>query len=241
MNCISQCEKSGAKECQDLSGWEGITYEELLVRLKKYINEEVRIYTVATTSLNKKTNRICHSGSGPNLEGKFATLCTCKHSMRQYHTLDEWKSVWILGLTSRAINKGFSGIHYLFYMMKIEQAFESHKDLCQYLNKQNYLALQHKSAVRNRLGDIFEPKLSCTEPLNPKMYKTPHKNHSHGLDNNWNDDIVYKGKSAPLLLGDVNNTFVWPQPKIIFDAERGVGNLKLPLGEDLFRYLKTCE
>jgi len=72
------------KKCQDLSGWAGtgLTLEELKKKLEgEKPNKEVRVYTVKTTKLDK--NVVSHFGSGPNLECGIATLCTCKHSMRQ--------------------------------------------------------------------------------------------------------------------------------------------------------------
>lgn len=228
------------KKWQDLSHWPRITLNELLPRLQEQAENEVRVYTVATTRLDKKSNEIYHKGSGPNLEGGLTTLCTCKHSMRQNHKTDEWKGLWILGLTSRDKNNGFNGEHYLFYMMKVDQAFESHKELYEYLDKEDKNALQTKNALKNPLGDIFEPKSTCINSLDPTMYKPPHKNHSHG-DGDWHDDIMYKTKPAPLLVGDIKNTFVWSQPMIKFTLSRGVGNMKLTLGEKLFSLLEACE
>lgn len=242
MGCSTDCgtENIENKEYQDLSEWKGITLKELLSRLEGQSRDEVRVYTVATTRLDKSTNIIRHLGSGPNLEGGLATLCTCKHSMRQ-NRAENWKGQWILGLTSRAANKGFNGEHYLLYLMKVDQAFESHKELFEYLNTTDRAALRIKNAVNNRLGDIFEPADICKDPLNHQMYKIPHKNHSHIGNDGWHDDIAYNGKSAPLLLGAIQNTFVWQQPMIRFNLKRGAGNMKLTLGEDLFSRLESNE
>ncbi|MGZ4956638.1 MAG: hypothetical protein ACXV8O_00920 [Methylobacter sp.] len=242
MGCGTRCEtgKVEDKKWQDLSHWPRITLNDLRRILQEEAEVEVRVYTVATTRLDKKSNEIYHIGSGPNLEGELATLCICKHSMRQNHKTDGWKGLWILGLTSRAKSNGFNGEHYLFYMMKVDQAFESHKELYEYLDKEDKNALQIKNALKNPLGDIFEPKSICTNSLDPTMYKPPHKNHSHG-DDHWLDDIVYKTKPVPLLVGELNNTFVWSQPMIKFTLPRGVGNMKLTLGEKLFCLLKPCE
>lgn len=229
-----KAENSNQKEFQNLNDWQGLglTLEKLLNKLDEQADEEIRVYTVATTRLDKNPMVIRHLGSGPNLEGGLATLCTCKHSMRQNYNAANWENKWILGLTSRARNNGFCGEHYLFYMMKIEKAFESHAALFKHLDEKNANALQIKNAVKNRLGDIFEPNSSCTNPLEPTMYKNPHSNHSHGEDQ-WHDDIIYNSKSAPLLLGDVNNTFVWTKPLIKFKHNRGVGNMKLTLRQIL--------
>lgn len=231
------------KEYQDLSGWKGIALEKLLSNLQSSVGDEVRIYTVASTKLDIDAMAVRHLGSGPNLEGGRATLCTCKHSMRQSHTLEGWKGKWVLGLTSRAANKGFGGIHYLFYMMKVDQAFDSHHALYSYLRKVDGEALRIKNAVGNPLGDIFQPKRPCADLLDPKMYVPPHKDHSHGSSPNdqWCQDVVYKGKCAPLLLADSGNTYVWPRPMIRFKLNRGVGNMRLTIGEDLFSVLETHE
>lgn len=176
------------KDFQDLSGWKSNTLDDLQKTLGGQIDDtEVRVYTVASTYFDKNTNVIMHKGSGPNLECGLATLCTCKRSMRQGQSSDYWKGKWILGVTSRAISHGFSGEHYLLYLMKVEHAFESHKALYQYLTKNNPSALQIKNAVRNPLGDIYEPITTCLDPLNPRNYKFPHINHSHGhkVNNEW--------------------------------------------------------
>lgn len=241
MGCETR--KTEIKEWQDLSGWNGHTLRELKEKLNGRTCDEVRIYTVKTTKFDRKSNEVHHEGSGPNLEGGLATLCTCKHSMRQNHVPHDWKGRWILGLTSRAAKQDFSGKHYLFYMMKVDEAFNSHKELYSYLKLKNENALRVKNAGGNCLGDIFEPRATCTNSLDPNMYKTPNKNHSHGYKagESWCDDIVYKGQSAPLLLGDAKNTFVWPNPMIIFKKSRGPNNLKLSLGEDFFNLLETSK
>jgi hypothetical protein len=245
MVCSSGCgtEDIEDKKFQDLSGWIGVTLEDLLNRLGGQIDDEIRVYTVATTRLDKNSNIVGHKGSGPNLEGGLATLCTCKHSMRRNHTAEDWmKNKWILGLTSRTTSNGFNGEHYLFYLMKVDRAFESHKALFEHLKKHNAAALRIKNAVKNPLGDIFEPISACADPLNPRMYKLPHIKHSHAHDvgKGWEDDISFsymssptKRSPTPLLLGDIRNTFVWPKPMIKFKQKRGVGNKKLTLGKVL--------
>jgi len=236
------------KEFQDLNWWDpSITRDKLLSNLKSSAGAEVRVYIVRSTRLDKNLKVVRHLGSGPNLEGRLATLCTCKHSMRHYHKCEDWKDRWILGLTSRDKNLGFNSEHYLFYIMKVEKAFESHKELYEYLDtEENRKYLHIKNAVNNRLGDIFEPKSSCTDidSRDPKMYKTPHIKHSHGyhVDDDWIYDIADKNdECAPLLLGDKKNTFVWRQPMIKFTRNLCRGNEKLTLGEELFSLLEDCE
>lgn len=230
------------KEYQDLSGWEGkgVTLEELRTKLHGHYHDDVYVYTVKSTNFDKESKTVRHTGSGPNLEGELATLCTCKYLMRQRQA--EWKGKWILGLTSRDRSKGFESKHYPFYLMKVDRSFDSQKEIFEYLKQTNPEALGIKDAVKNRLGDVFEPVSNCTNPLDPKMYKTPHKNHSHIEDRNgapgWHDDIVYEGKSSPFLVGDKDNTFVWPQPMIRYIKDRGIGYVKLRLGDVLGEDLK---
>lgn len=242
MTCGSRPNKEEYKRFQDLSGWGAFSLERLQNTLSGYIeNDEVRVYTVASTFFDKKENVFRHEGSGPNLEGGLATLCTCKRSMRQGQHADYWKGKWILGVTSRAKAKGFSGKHYPLYLMKVEQAFETHQALYEHLKKNNPYALQIKNAVNNRLGDIYTPIADCNAPLYPRQYKFPHKNHSHGhnVNEEWEDDISCKLSDTerlptPLLLGDVHNTFVWQKPMIIFREDRGPGNKIMAMTQLLF-------
>lgn len=225
--------ESKNKEYQVLSDWHSITLEDLSNKLTPHAEDEIYLYTVASTRLEKIDGKyyVRHMGSGPNLEGGLATLCTCKRSMREgmRNQKDEfWKRLWIVGLTSRAKANGFNGKHYLFYMMKIEHRFNDHKALHEYLNKYNQSALKIKNPLTNRLGDVFRPQtglvLSTDDPyLQPCNYEPPCKNHSHSHDNEWHEDI----RKTPLLLGEENNTFVWSEPKIIFNEKRGIGCKKI--------------
>ena len=230
MACGSSKDIDYNKEFQDLNGWKSYTLKDLLNRLSNQIdNDEVRVYTVASTCFDKNSKIIRHRGSGPNLEGGLATLCTCKHSMRQGQNINDWTGKWILGVTSRAKANGFNGEHYLLYLMKVDRAFESHKAFYQYLKQYNPTALEIKNAVKNRLGDIFEPSSTCVDPLDPRQYKFPCETHSHDnkVGDQWEDDISYKSSSTPLLLGEANNTFVWQKTVIKFKQDRGVGNKKM--------------
>ena len=100
-------------------------------------------------------------------------------------------------------------------MMRVKKAFESHKDLYDYLKQCHPRALEVKEAVGNPYGDIYTPKtIGLQNSLDPEMYKRPHSYHSHGSKEgeagDWHKDI----KTGPLLLGDPENTFVWTQPDI---------------------------
>lgn len=224
------------KKFQDLSSWNNYTLEDLRKRIEGKISDddEVRVYTVATTWFDKNFQMIRHRGTGPNLEGGLATLCTCKRSMRQGRPLDYWKGKWILGLTSRAKSNHFCGSHYFLYLMKVKYAFESHKALYDYLEKNNPSALRIKKATKNILGDVYVPMSTCLDSLDPRQYEYPCKGHDHGCvfgeeykpDENceWEKDISNNGRSTPQLLGDTNDTFVWQKRMIKFNEDRGPGN-----------------
>jgi hypothetical protein len=241
------CGCDSDKECQDLEYWSSssFTLDDLNKKLGEHLKDDVYVYTVSSTKLSKDT--IKHIGSGPNLEGELATLCTCKHWMRQQSSLNTWKNTWILGLTSRARNNGFNSEHFFFYLMKVEQEFKSHQELFKYLSEKNSNALKIKNAVTNRLGDIFEPDLesSCTDPFKPDRYKKLHPKHSH-VGDQWHGDITGNGKdkdnnSARLLLGDVKHTFVWTKPCITFSENRNCGSKKMKIEKLLKDFSLACD
>ena len=247
MACAESKKSNGDnKEYQNLSGWTSPPPLDTLVhRLsasEKNLKSQVRIYTVASTRLEKNNSigKIRHEGSGPNLEGGLATLCTCKRSMRQGRPIDYWENSWVLGLTSRARSNGFSGQHYLLYFMKVEKAVLSHKELCLYLQGEYPSALEMKSAVTNPLGDVYIPKRSCSDALNPAEFEKPHKYHSHGclLGEEWEQDISLKTRDGrvgtPMLIGDPRNTYVWGEPVVHFKEDRGSGSKILLMEELLF-------
>lgn len=239
MACGSRPNKEDDKEFQDLSGWDTFSLERLQNTLSGHIeNDEARVYNVKSTRFDEKANVIRHYGSGPNLEGGLATLCTCKRSMRHAQSSNYWKGKWILGVTSRDKTQNISGKHYILYLMKVEQAFKSHQALYKHLKQINPYALQTKNAHKNPFGDIYEPKIACVDPLDPTQYKPPHKDHDHG-GNEWQFDISFRESDterspAPLLLGDVNNTFVWQKPMIIFKENRGPSSKKITMTQLLF-------
>jgi len=230
MGCPCKGNEIEDKKHQDLSGWDALSLEKLKGRLSGEFlgDDEVRVYTVASTKLENGVIR--HLGSGPNLEGGLATLCTCKRSMREAQSKEYWKGRWVLGVTSRAISNGFGSSHYFLYLMKICEAFDSHFQLYNHLLEHNSSSLKIKNAVTNPYGDIYEPLELCAgDDRNPRMYQFPHHCHSHGheVGEEWEADII----STPLLLGDVDQTYVWNRPTIKFKENRGAGNKKMTMDE----------
>lgn len=247
MSCAkSKNSNEDNKEYQDLNGWTTPpSLDTLVTRISanaKSLKSPVRIYTVASTRLEKNNSieKIRHEGSGPNLEGGLATLCTCKRSMRQGRPIEYWENSWVLGLTSRARSNGFSGQHYLLYFMKIEKAVLSHKELFYYLQGKYPSALEKKSAVTNPLGDVYIPERSCSDALNPAEYEKPHKYHSHGClpGEEWEQDISLRTRDGrvgtPMLIGDPQNTYVWREPVVHFKGDRNSGSKTLSMEQLLF-------
>ena len=73
-----------------------------------------------------------HTGSGPNMAGGRITLCTCKHRMRSSPVFwdDDLKSnIWIAGFSSSS----FDGKNWLYYLMKVDQKFDSQRAIYEYL------------------------------------------------------------------------------------------------------------
>ncbi len=242
MGCRTRQSADGDKEWQDISTWKTVSVADLQASPEKFAEFECYVYTVKTTRTSKYS--ICHLGSGPNLEGRLATLCTCKHSMRVGRSHEKWRDTWVVGLTSRARDKGFDGRHYLFYMMRVGGVFHTHKELFDYLAANYPVAVAAKRADNNRLGDLFCPRrahhTTSGDPywLNPSMYTLPVANHSHRKG--WHSDISHNisggFRSTPLLLGDPENTFVWNTPTIRYGDVLNTGCKKFHSLGDFFRF-----
>lgn len=160
-------------------------------------------------------------GTAPNFQGGCITLCTCKHQMRSRLPTKEWRGKWLAGFTSRA----HGGDHWLFYLAKIESAYESHAKLWNLLPNS---VRQAKSSRCFQLGDLHEPKgnLIDTNQFDPADYHTPVSGHSHrrnACDNGWIIDIDYRRKKnlkkkpqrrSALLVCEPRLSFLWKSPKI---------------------------
>jgi len=172
------------------------------------MDETVYAYVVA--SIDLEDGKFIQTGSAPNFQGGLITLCTCKRRMRTFRTPENWKRTWIAGLCSL---KGAGDQQALFYLMRVEEAYESHRDLWAAIKN----ARASKNAHTHRLGDLYEPR-GDTKPFDPDSYYRPVKNHSHRdrrRPDEWRDDINYTGISerrAALLVGDADRSYLWDQP-----------------------------
>ena len=105
-----------------------------LSALKKALkNEGGVIYTYVLTTVEADSHgSFVQTGSAPNFQGGLITLCTCKHLMRTNRTPNNWECVWIAGFTG--INILSDHRNYLFYLMRVKEAFSSHKELWDWLS-----------------------------------------------------------------------------------------------------------
>ena len=181
-------------------------------------------YVVRTVKLNRETTCFEQYGSAPNFQGGLLTLCTCKHQMRASQSAAAWENnIWIAGFTSRCIHEGK---HWLFYLMKVDQAFESQSELWDGMPGKVRSA---KAARTHFLGDMFEPKrpgLTGPARFSPSRYYTPpiHAHRQRPGGTGWHNDIHYRhadrhDRQPPLLVGDPRLTFLWKEPIILLNHD----------------------
>lgn len=192
-----------------------------LSNLKSCLRSEtagVHSYVVRSVKWDRGVKEFLQRGSAPNFQGGYITLCTCKHQMRATQDCNAWKNTWIAGFAS--LHRGY---HYLFYLAKIRQAFESQYDLWKFLQTKPKV-FAAKSATKNCLGDAFTPNgdLTDRQRFDPARYTAPVQGHTHrsdGCDRRWFSDINYKyearyKRQPSLLVADPQFSFLWREPTI---------------------------
>jgi hypothetical protein len=193
-------------------------------------SESARVYAYVLRSIvpdPSDPDRRVHRGSGPNFQGGAITLCTCKHSMRSAKDPDEWRSQWVAGIGRKL--RGSQ--QYLFYLMRVERAFNSHSDLW---NELPAAMRRAKSASVSRHGDVYEPshwiaRDDTAAALEPTSYRPPMHLHTHLGNRQWHSDIDSAsrdrwGRNAALLLGDPRLSFLWTRPLLFPNAQIGQGH-----------------
>jgi len=164
------------------------------------------------------------------------TLCTCKHYMRTFLDVNDWKDKWIAGFTgSRNGQKNF-----LVFLMRVSNAFKSHSDLwfSKFISSETK---QAKAAHLDKFGDIYKPWGTATDEFDQKNYFPPCSKHCH--DNGWDKDVSlikrngYK-RIAALLAGDPEHSFLWDRPKIWYSYKLHRGQKKCEL-DDLLIQLRA--
>jgi hypothetical protein len=205
-------------------------------------NNKAYSYIVTTVTFNSTTSHFEQHGSGPNFQGGVLTLCTCKRQMRARLDATDWRGKWVAGFTSRTIHEGK---HWLFYLMQVEVAYDSHSDLWNALPE---TVRDAKAAHKHFLGDVFVPKttnLTGDSRFDPSRYHCPSR-HAHIKPKDpiyWHNDINYQhaartGRQPPLLVAEPSLTYIWKEPMLYLDCNHHRDYEKWANLQDLIARLK---
>jgi hypothetical protein len=174
------------------------------------------VYSYVLTTIEKDNDQnIIQTGSAPNFQGEYITLCSCKHYMRTFRIFrginDGSPDVWIAGICPKALDNA------LFYLMKIKDTYVSQYDIWSALPEDTRKA---KNAEKWPYGDLYKPKyiLSEEDVYKATNYDSPCTGHVHNKDRSWYRDICTEYRKKPaMLLGDPNLSFIWTKPKLILN------------------------
>jgi len=182
---------------------------------KILMNEYGLVYAYILTTVNENDGHFIQLGSAPNFQGGLITLNTCKHDMRSWRFPEKWKDVWIAGFTG--VNTTADKLNYLFYLMKVQDAFQSHLQIWNWLDAP---ARKAKNARYNPCGDVYEPKSCFDNEFNPLEYYSCTRIHVHANGNAWYKDINYLNprmkKRPSLLVGNPESSYLWSQGTLCF-------------------------
>jgi len=212
------------------------------------LSQLATVYSYIVATVKNPEGHFIQTGSAPNFQGDVISLCTCKHYMRTFRTIDEWcDNIWIAGFTGTGAGKGKN---VLIYLTKVGSAFECYYDLW-FSDKLSEAAKKFKLAHKNKFGDVFQPQIELRDKFfdhrnkfgddfqfQPQNYFPPVHNHVHANPNDWHKDINYlkgaSGRKAALLMGDTQYSFLWNEPRLFYSH-------KLPRGQkkDNLQYLLT--
>lgn len=207
---------------------------ELKNLLDELHTEHGAVYLYIVDTVERNGEQFVQTGSAPNFQGDLITLCTCKHWMRTFMDADDWKGKWIAGFCN--LKAGGNG-NALVYLMKVKDAFESHRDLW-YSSDITEKTRHAKSAHTNRFGDMFRPRNKQIDPFNHRSYEPPIQDpvHVHMKSNKWHEDICYVGCSRrhpALLEGDPILSYMWNKPLFYFSSKLHRGQKRLQLQQFL--------
>ena len=202
------------------------------------LGEGPEAYAYVIRSMKQANGEFNQTGSAPNFDGGYITLCTCKHLMRTYKQPEEWASgrYWIAGSTAQ-----FGGRNWLAYLMQVGEAYASHFDLVAgFRSRGRQTALDEKYAHLHSLGDILEPKgsapLTGAQRFSQTRYRAPIDGHPHQKKESYGKDIDYvtrNGRRPSLLVGAASYSFLWTRPVIFRATKRPLprGNPLSSLGD----------
>lgn len=187
-----------------------------LVALRQKVSGQggtVHCYVVKTVEYPDA--EFVQTGSGPNFQGGLVTLCTCKRQMRSRKTSAQWRGEWVAGFTSVGKVPG-EHVNHLVYLIKVGQAYASHRDLWNALSPAERDA---KNTHNNPVGDVFEPRAPVGDWFDAQSYLPPSSDHVHCPDHLWLRDID-DHRHPPLLVGDRDFSFLWNRPVVAWPKSR---------------------
>jgi hypothetical protein len=170
-----------------------------------------RIYGYVLTTLRLVDGQFEQRGSAPNFQGGLVTLFTCKHHLRTWeHLPDDFKGCWIAGFSGSTVGPRNA----LFYLMRVEHAFES---FFKAWNSLGHRVREAKATNKHVLGDLYRPKKNAHKDieLDAKAYYKPHRKHVH--IKGWCKDIEMTGageRSPALLAGEPRYSYIWTRPRL---------------------------
>ncbi len=162
------------------------------------------------------------------------TLCTCKHRLRTYLDVADWRGVWLAGFTG--VGEG-DGRNALVSLTRVAQAFASHADLW-HSRAVPAATKRAEAAHRSVFGDLFQPHDRPGDPFAPRRYLWPRDDHVHAPGAGWHRDISdtgMRGRHAALLIGDTERTCLWHRPMVYAPSPIGRGQPK----DDLRHWLNS--
>jgi hypothetical protein len=110
---------AGSKSSRGLN----IKHKDLVKELEM---EQGKAYCYIVATVKTISGMFYQTGTAPNIMGNAITLCTCKHRMRTFLSVEDWIGKWVIGFTGLEAGGQRNA---LFYMMKVQHAFESHFEL----------------------------------------------------------------------------------------------------------------
>ena len=232
------CALPSARDCQPFPKPSPLRIDVDLDELRELCADALglnTLYSYVITSVELHDGRFVQKGSAPNWQGKYVTLCTCKHRMRTSVSCKAWPGRWVAGFTSR---RKVPPPHKLVYLMRVGWAFDSHLNMWRSPDLPQDMK-RAKAAHLDKYGDLFwprSPSLGHDSPARHKKssYKPPIVGHVH--EHGYENDIHhfgFSGRPAALLVGDPDYTFIWRGPSVSTDRQLWIGHKKWALRDFL--------
>lgn len=193
-----------------------------------YPKDDATVYYYVIATILNKEGDFFQTGSAPNFQGGFISLCTCKHYMRTFLKPDQWIGKWVAGFSGLRAGNGRNA---LVFLMRVAYTYPSHAGIWSSKELPEGTK-QAKAAHNDKFGDLFEPLSDWIDEYDPNHYKNPSTDHVHHKGSNWYNDINYisrYGHRPALLYGEPENSYFWDKPTIFLPISIGIGQRKTQL------------